>query len=269
MKEVATFSLTPQTLDEAMKFAELIAHSDLAPKDYKGKPGNVLVAVQMGSEVGLAPMQAIQNIAVINGRPSLWGDAVLALVKGHPQFEYVREWLDEKTMTAYCELKRRGEDPVVRSFSQEDAKVAGLLKKQGPWTQYPKRMMQMRARNFTARDVFPDALKGLNMAEEVRDITERDITPEKPSSLRERVAQKKTATPAIENNAQGTLKDILNSFFDSNSLDELAIARNNAMDFVQNATQEEKDQMNKEYGEKKKSLEYLAEKEGEERPPNG
>ena len=51
----------------------------------------------------------------------------------------------------------------------DDAKAAGLLGKQGPWTQYPKRMRQMRARAFAVRDVFPDVLKGLPVAEEVMD----------------------------------------------------------------------------------------------------
>jgi hypothetical protein len=65
-------AFTPTNLSEAMALAKMIAQSDLAPKDYKGKPGNVLIAMQFGAELGVAPMQSVQNIAVINGRPSLW-----------------------------------------------------------------------------------------------------------------------------------------------------------------------------------------------------
>lgn len=63
----------------------------------------------------------------------------------------------------------------------DDAAKAGLKGKQGPWTQYPKRMMQMRARSWALRDVFPDVLRGMPVAEEVMDYapTERDITPPK------------------------------------------------------------------------------------------
>ena len=165
-----TFSLTPTNLQEAMKFAELIANSTLAPKDYHKQPGNVLIAMQMGMELGLPPMQSIQNIAVINGRPSVWGDAIPALCKAHPRYEYMSETFDEATMTATCRIKRKGEDEQVRTFSQEDAQTAGLWKKQGPWTQYPKRMLQMRARAFACRDVFPDALKGIAVAEEAQDM---------------------------------------------------------------------------------------------------
>src|SRR4030067_949010 len=76
----AVFSLVPQNLREAMELSKLIADSDLAPKDYRGKPGNVLIAVQMGQEVGLSPMTAIQSIAVINGKPSLYGDVGKAIL---------------------------------------------------------------------------------------------------------------------------------------------------------------------------------------------
>ena len=176
--EIATqkqhFSLAPKDLDEAMRFADMLAGSSIVPKDYIGKPGNCLVAIQWGMELGLQPMQAMQSIAVINGRPSLWGDAMLALVKAHPAFEWIKEECDGNVAT--CTIKRRGEPEVVQSFSLEEAKRAGLTGKQGPWTQYPKRMLQMRARGFALRDAFPDALRGVVSAEEARDTpAERDM----------------------------------------------------------------------------------------------
>ena len=192
--EIATqkqhFSLAPKDLDEAMRFADMLAGSSIVPKDYIGKPGNCLVAIQWGMELGLQPMQAMQSIAVINGRPSLWGDAMLALVKAHPAFEWIKEECDGNVAT--CTIMRRGEPEVVQSFSLEEAKRAGLTGKQGPWTQYPKRMLQMRARGFALRDAFPDALRGVVSAEEARDTpTERDMgaaevvssRPAKPAAL--------------------------------------------------------------------------------------
>lgn len=167
-----TFDLSPQTFDQALTFSQYLADSDMVPKDFKGKPGNCLVAIQWGMEIGLKPLQAMQNIAVINGRPSLWGDAVIALVRSSPACEYVIETQTETLAT--CRVKRRGEPEQERTFSREDAKLAGLIGKQGPWAQYPKRMMQMRARAFAMRDVFPDVLKGLPVAEEVMD-TPKDM----------------------------------------------------------------------------------------------
>lgn len=175
IRPVKTFSLVPENLEQAMKLSELMANSDMVPKDFKGKPGNVLVAVQMGAELGLPPAQALQNIAVINGRPSLWGDGALAVVQSHPLFVSVTETYDADADAAVCVIVRRGEEPHRVAFSRLDAQDAGLLGKQGPWKQYPKRMMQMRARSFAMRDKFADALKGVSIAEEARDIPPVDM----------------------------------------------------------------------------------------------
>ena len=168
------FDLSPQTFEQAMKFSQMLAESDLVPKDFRGKPGNCLIAMQWGSELGLKPLQALSNIAVVNGRAALWGDAVIALVRSSPLCEYVQESDDGHTAT--CRAKRRGEPEQVVTFSMDDAKQAGLTGKQGPWSQYPKRMRQMRARAFALRDVFPDVLRGMPVAEEVQDMpTERHM----------------------------------------------------------------------------------------------
>lgn len=170
------FDLSPQTFDQALTFSKYLADSDLVPKDFKGRPGNCLVAIQWGAELGLKPLQAMQNLAVINGRPALWGDAVIALARSSPLCEYVVETDDGSTAT--CKVKRRGEPEQVRTFSMDDARAAGLAGKQGPWTQYPRRMRQMRARAFALRDVFPDVLRGLPVAEEVMDTpTEKHMGP--------------------------------------------------------------------------------------------
>ena len=172
-----------------MKLAAWIAKSDLAPKDYKNNPGNVLVAMQMGLEVGLSPMQALQNIAVINGRPSIWGDAMLALVQNHRDFESIDE-NDSTENVGVCIVKRRGMEPQRRAFTVDMAKKAGLWGKQGPWTTAPARMLKLRARAFALRDTFADALRGLQSAEEQRDIIETTATMTMP--------QRKTETPTTE-----------------------------------------------------------------------
>lgn len=168
LRPAGQFDLSPQTFEQALTFSQYLADSDLVPKDFKGKPGNCLIAMQWGSELGLKPLQSLQNLAVINGRPALWGDAVIALVLASPVCEYVTE--DDDGKTAYCRVKRKGGPEQVRSFSMDDAVKAGLAGKQGPWTQYPKRMRQMRARAFALRDVFPDVLRGMPVAEELQDM---------------------------------------------------------------------------------------------------
>lgn len=186
--------LSPQTFEQAMTFSQYLADSDMVPKDYRGKPGNCLIAMQWGAEVGLKPLQALQNIAVINGRPSLWGDSVLAIVLASPLCEYVKESDDGSTAT--CRVKRRGEEEAEFTFSMDDARTAGLLSKPGPWTQYPKRMRKMRARAFALRDKFADVLRGMAIAEEAMD------APEKPMGMVDVVQPSPAPAPAPQAIAQ-------------------------------------------------------------------
>lgn len=157
------------SLETALKVAEVIANSSFAPTNMRGKPGDIVVALQMGQELGLKPMQALQNIAVINGKPAIYGDAMIAVCRLAPNFEYIHEEYLEDKKSARCSAKRKNEPEVVREFSEEDAKKAGLWGKQGPWTQYPKRMLQMRARGFALRDAFSDVLRGIISDDEAND----------------------------------------------------------------------------------------------------
>lgn len=164
--------LALQTMADAMSFGKMVADSEFAPKDFRGKPASCVLAIQAGAEIGLSPMQALQSIAVVNGRPSIFGDAALAVVKASPVCEYVSESVegDGESMVATCTAKRRGyPEPTVVRFTVADAKKAGLWGKSGPWSQYPRRMLQMRARGFALRDAFPDALRGMVTAEEASD----------------------------------------------------------------------------------------------------
>jgi hypothetical protein len=164
--------LALQTFDDAFRFSKMVSQSEFAPKDFKGKPESCLLAIQHGAEVGLSPMQSLQSIAVINGRPTIWGDAALALVQASPVCEYVKEYTEGEgdNLTAVCEAKRRGYPaPHVSKFSVADAKKAQLWGKSGPWTAYSSRMLALRARGFALRNAFADALRGLITAEEAQD----------------------------------------------------------------------------------------------------
>jgi hypothetical protein len=169
------------TFDDAWRFWQMVAKTDFAPKDFKGKPEACMLAGQHGAEVGLSPMQSLQSIAVINGRPTIWGDAALALVQSSPVCEYVSEYMQGEgdNLTAVCEAKRQGYPaPTTVRFSVADAKKAGLWGKSGPWSQYPARMLALRARGFALRNAFADALRGLITAEEAQDYPASSPTPE-------------------------------------------------------------------------------------------
>jgi hypothetical protein len=169
---VVPAGLRPQSFAELERFAAMAAKSSMVPKDYINRPENIMVAIQMGSELGLAPLQSLQNISVINGRPAIWGDAMIGLCRASPACEDIIESIagDGDAMIATCVAKRRGSTPITSRFGVADAKRAGLWNKGGTWQQYPNRMLQMRARGFALRDAFPDLLRGLISAEEAADI---------------------------------------------------------------------------------------------------
>ena len=254
-----TFSLAPSSLQEAMDFANMLSKSNLVPKDYQGNPSNCIIAMQWGLEIGLQPLQAMQSIAVINGRPAIWGDAMLALVRGSGQLEYIHE--DPTDDGCTVRIKRKGEPEAERTFTKEDAKKAGLSGKQGPWTQYPKRMMQLRARAFALRDVFPDVLRGVFIAEEAQDMpaekhmgTADEVQPsvqrlDKPTSradkARAAVASRKTEAPAT------TLEDVLNAIHAATTPDSLKAAAASA---TQLASDEDKAVARNAYATRKAEL---------------
>lgn len=175
----AIAALVPQSLDDAFRLAKALSQSgDMVPKHFQGKPEMIMAAVVRGMEIGLAPMQALSNIAVINGRASIWGDALPALLQraGHSIDSWIEGEGDQQV--AVAEVTRGDTGKVYRrTFSVADAKAAGLLGKPGPWQQYRQRMLQMRARSFAARDGAADALMGLQVAEEMQDVPMRDVTP--------------------------------------------------------------------------------------------
>lgn len=151
--------------------ATMVAKSKFAPNGMANQPENCMVAMAHGLEVGLGPMQAVQNIAVINGRPSIWGDAMVGLVLGSGLMVHQASYFEGEEGTedfrAVYECQRKGiEAKSVSTYSVLDAKRAKLWGKAGPWTQYPKRMLEIRARAFGLRNNFADVLGGLYMAEE-------------------------------------------------------------------------------------------------------
>ncbi len=172
-------ALTPQSTDEAWKIATAIAKSSLVPKQYQGQPGDIIIAASMGARLGLDPFSAMQGIAVVNGRPTLWGDAMLAVCQSRPDWRgQVVKWDGEGDKLVCTVTVKRQVGPEVDaypgSFGVDDAKKAGLWTKQGPWSQYPRRMLELRARAFALRGSFADALLGFHAREEMEDAV--DVT---------------------------------------------------------------------------------------------
>ncbi len=185
------------SFDELARFSKMVSMSGFAPKGMERFEA-IGAAIQLGLEVGLSPMAALQSTAVINGRPAIYGDAAKALVEASGVMEDYDQWyeLDGKrlktadghartptaaelkndSLTCCVLSKRNSRKALVTTFSVGDAKNAALWGKAGPWSQYPARMLLFRARGFNLRDNFGDVLKGLRTVEEVQD-QPFDVTP--------------------------------------------------------------------------------------------
>lgn len=181
----------PKSTAEAMELAKTLASSQLIPKAFQQRPGDVFVAMMWSHSLGIPIVQGLQGIAVINGKPSLYGDALLAVCMGSGQMADIEETVtgSADNLTATCKVTRRGKPtPVVSTFSMADARAAGLLGKPGPWKQYTSRMLKMRARAFALRDAFPDVLSGIASAEEMQDV-EGTATEKATENVAEQVAK--------------------------------------------------------------------------------
>lgn len=186
-------SYQPTSFGELETFCKRITGTKMVPPAYAGKPDDAAVAIMFGNEIGLPPMTALQFVAVINGRPGVYGDALPGIAMNKRLIIDMREHFEgepfKDDFTAVCQVTRPTGTVVEQRFSVADAKRAGLWDKPGPWKQYTKRMLQWRARGWAIRDAAPHGLFGMT-AEELQDMDiaemprgpehARDITPETP-----------------------------------------------------------------------------------------
>jgi len=187
--------LVLKTLDDMWQFAAIAVKSNVMPKGDTKE--DIFIKLEYGAELGLAPMQSLQNIAVINGRPALWGDAVPGVVEasGKQEYGYPSKIGQRNPDGSYPDTygykyttKRQGRAEYSYEYTVKDAKQAKLWSKDGTWTFYPDRMLLNRARTFCVRDVYPDILKGIITIDEASDIINAEYTVEEPKSQTEKLA---------------------------------------------------------------------------------
>lgn len=164
--------VSPEYVAALREYSKLLYDGGLVPKA-SARPEGIAVLIEIGRDVGLPATMAVAWVAIINGRPSIYGDAAMALIRSSGLLASARDYYEGEgdAYAAVCELARVGAaEPRVQRFSVADAKRARLWGKPGPWTEYPERMLAFRARGFCARDEFADVLCGLIFAEEANDL---------------------------------------------------------------------------------------------------
>jgi hypothetical protein len=150
---------SPGELELTWKLAERLADTDFVPKTMRGKAEAVLACMLTGHELGIGPMQALRDVYLVNGRPSLAATLMVARVRaaGH-RFRTIRNTDEKATVQVHRKGEAEPEPPV--EFTLEDAKRAGLAGKD-VWKQYPARMVWSRAAAAACRRDAPEALGGV------------------------------------------------------------------------------------------------------------
>jgi hypothetical protein len=154
------------TLQTMLTMAEQLVQSGLLPQSIK-TPAAALAIIQKGIELGIPPMYSLSNIGIINGRPVVGAEVLLAMVyRDHGDSAIiVEETSAERCTVTY---RRKGWDKARQfSWTTQDAEQAGLLGKGGPWKQYPAAMLRARCISAVARLAFADSIGGMYLPEEL------------------------------------------------------------------------------------------------------
>jgi hypothetical protein len=160
------------TVSEQMQYAQMLSKGSLVPRDYRGNPANVLIAMSFGQSMGLSPAESLYRITVIQGRPTASSELIAANVRraGH-RLHIIK---DDKTLTATCEIRRADDPdfPFRATWDMAKAKQAGLAGKDN-WRKYPMAMLKARAITECAREACSEALYGcVYTAEEMGSATD-------------------------------------------------------------------------------------------------
>jgi hypothetical protein len=159
-------TVEPRNMTELLSLASAAAKSGFFGAK---SPEQALLICMSGRDLGLSYAQALRAFHVIEGKPTLSADGMVAVcLIRRDVCEYFRT-LECTNDRAAVETKRTGSPPQSYVFSMEDARRAGVASKQN-WAKYPSRMLLARARAALARDVYPDLLLGLYDPDEIGEI---------------------------------------------------------------------------------------------------
>lgn len=187
--------IAPTSVEEALRMAHAVIAGRLAPSSYDNDPSKIMLGIMSALEAGLPPLYGLRQIAIINGRPTIWGDGAVALVQSKnliasmvkekvgtpPSDNDLSKWPDDYGFLVT--IKRRNQEgEYTGTFTVGMAKRARLWlnAKKLPWIEHPERMLFNRARAFALRDGFADALGGIAIREEIEDMDEArpDLYPD-------------------------------------------------------------------------------------------
>ena len=168
---------TSEGWDLVARKAESLAKSSVIPREYQNNPSNVLVAMEMADRMEVSVLAVMQNLHVINGRPSWSAQFLIAAVNRSGRFSPLRfrfegtEGEDSWGCRAVAVDLGDSEELIGTLVTIRMAKAEGWATKSGSkWKTMPEQMLRYRAAAFWARTQCPELAVGLRTAEEAEDM---------------------------------------------------------------------------------------------------
>lgn len=147
-------------LEGRIRYAKALAASSLLPDNFRDKPANVLLVLELGRSLGIEPITALSSISVVKGRPTMSAELMRALIAraGH----HFRILVSSPTVCTIAAARREHPDePSTFDYTLEDAQLAGLAGSEN-YRKHPKAMLLARCTTMTARAVFADVIAGIS-----------------------------------------------------------------------------------------------------------
>ena len=156
---------------EAWRISSNLSQSDIIPVQYQNKPANVLIALEMAIRMRTSPMQVMQNLYIVNGKPAWSSQYIIAVInssgkyKQELQFELSGE--GEK-LSCYAWVIDKNDNKLVGpTITMQMAKTEKWIDKSGSkWKTMPDVMIRYRAASFFGRIYCPDLIMGIYAVEE-------------------------------------------------------------------------------------------------------
>lgn len=171
---------TSDNFQMAYQMAKALASSTIVPRDYQNNPSNCLIAIEQAQRLGVSPMMVMQNLYVIQGRPSWSSKFLIAAINNSGKFDIELQFDEQndkegKPFSCLCWTTKGGRRVEGMRVDMDMAKAEGWISKNGSkWRTMPKLMLRYRAASFFSNLNCPELTLGLYTQEEAVDTTFTD-----------------------------------------------------------------------------------------------
>lgn len=167
-----------KAFNELFKIGNVMSKTQLVPDNYRNKPEDCTIAIDIANRNGMSPLSVMQNLYVVKGKPTWSGQACIAMLRASKEYEHVKPVMVGERNTdewgCYFKAIDKSDNEVVKGtlVTIKMAKDEGWYQKPGSkWQTMPEQMLQYRAASFFARIYMPNALMGFSVEGEAEDIS--------------------------------------------------------------------------------------------------